>query len=73
MDKENETLFLERLEEINPKYVVISVYEPAFTPQWAYSFPQKYSQLLKPVQAYLDQNQNPILVIYEYNGSGQKS
>ncbi|MEK6812510.1 MAG: hypothetical protein AABX86_00135, partial [Nanoarchaeota archaeon] len=65
-DRENASSFTTRLEEIHPKFVIISVYEPAFTPPWTYNFPQEHPELLQPVQAYYDQNKNPRLVVYGY-------
>ncbi|MDO8555703.1 MAG: glycosyltransferase family 39 protein [Nanoarchaeota archaeon] len=68
-DKENASSFLYRLRDINPKFVVLSVYESAFTPQWAYQYPQQYQQMFIAVQGYLDAQQNPRLVVYYYNAS----
>ncbi|HLD15023.1 MAG TPA: glycosyltransferase family 39 protein [Candidatus Nanoarchaeia archaeon] len=59
--------FLPYLEKINPRYVVISVYEQGFTPQWAYTFGNDHPELLTPVQGYANPQQQPILVIYKYN------
>ncbi len=68
--KNNETLFIEkRLKEINPKFVVVSVYEPGFTPKWAFTIAERYPDLLIPVQAFGPNGQNkpnPYLIVYEY-------
>jgi len=66
--KENETIFIEkRLKEIDPKFVVVSVYEPGFTPQWAYTVAQRYPSVLEPVQAFSPPGQqSPYLIVYEY-------
>lgn len=61
----NEENFSEYLKEIKPKYIVLSVFQPH--PEWAYSFPEKNNNTLKPVKAYFDSNQQPLLIIYEYN------
>ncbi len=63
--KNNETLFIEKMKVIKPKYVVVSVYEPGFTPQWAYTIAQRYPQLLEPVQAF-PSPENAQLIIYNY-------
>ena len=65
---------MNKLKEINPKYVVVSVYEPGFTPQWAYTVGQRYPNLLGPVKAYCqepgcEKGGAPLLIIYEYNRS----
>ncbi len=65
-DRENSSSFIPYLEKINPRFVVISVYEPAFTPQWAYNFPQEHPELLQPVQVFYDSTNNPRLVVYGY-------
>ncbi|HLC55050.1 MAG TPA: glycosyltransferase family 39 protein [Candidatus Nanoarchaeia archaeon] len=65
-DRENASSFIPYLEKINPKFVVVSVYEPAFTPPWAYAFPQEHPELFQPMQAYYDSSNNPRLVIYGY-------
>jgi len=64
----NESLFDETLKELKPKYLVVSVFEPAFTPQWAYEWPNKHQDLVRPVQIYyMDETQSqPALVVYEF-------
>ena len=47
------------------RYMVLSVLEKS--PDWAYKWPENNPNLLTPVQAYLDPNQNPLLVIYEFS------
>jgi hypothetical protein len=68
---ENETLFNEKFYRIKPRYLVVSVFEPGFTPQWAYDWPERNSDLVTPVQVYfLDPQQTQIaLVVYEVNQS----
>jgi len=58
-----EEAFNRKVEAIEPSYLIISVFEPAFTPQWAYTYPQRYN--LTPVAAFPD-NQQPMLVIYKF-------
>ena len=55
------------LEKINPKFVVMSVYEQGFTPKWAYTFAQNHPDLLIPVQGYANSEKQPMLIIYQYN------
>ncbi|MFC1685667.1 ArnT family glycosyltransferase [Nanoarchaeota archaeon] len=64
---ENETKFNEEINENKPKYLVISSFEPGFTPQWAYDWPQRHNESAIPVQAFFaDQEQKqPLLIIYE--------
>jgi hypothetical protein len=64
---QNETAFNEKVKQLNPKYVVVSVFEPGFTPQWAYDWPQRNNNTIRPVNAYfLDKEQKQLaLVIYE--------
>jgi hypothetical protein len=65
----SEDYFNENLERINPKYIVVSVFEPSFTPEWAYSWPQSNQSKAVPVQAYFSdpQKQQPVLIIYQIN------
>jgi len=60
---QNETLFDEKVRTIKPNYLIVSVYESAYTPQWAFAYPQKYN--LTIVQAY-SQNNQPMLIIYKF-------
>ena len=61
--EETEKRFEARLEEINPSYIIVSVFEPVFTPQWAYTYGERHN--LTVVQAYSQGNQ-PMLVIYKF-------
>ncbi|MFA5992259.1 MAG: glycosyltransferase family 39 protein [Candidatus Pacearchaeota archaeon] len=64
---ENESAFDIKVKNVNPKYMVISVFEPGFTPQWAYDWPQRHNQTLTPIKMYLlDDQDSPALVIYEF-------
>jgi len=62
---QNESDFKDYIKEKNVKYVIISVFESGFTPQWTFEYPQKHPELLKPAQVYTDPNNNPLLIIYE--------
>jgi len=66
---ENESAFDISIAKLKPRFIIISGFEPAFTPSWAYGWPEKHSDRVKPVSVYYDsQNtQQPILVIYEIN------
>ena len=58
----SELAFNKKRAKINPDYMVVSLFEPVFTPQWVYAYPQKYN--LTTVQVYMQNNQ-PILIIYK--------
>ncbi len=61
---ENESNFDEAIKLLKPKYVVLSVFEPVFTPQWAYAWPAKHNSTVIPAKAfYLDSSL--ALVVYE--------
>lgn len=68
---ENESVFNEMIFNSKPRYIVISIFEPGFTPQWAYTWPEKHNETIKPVQIYYDtrNNKQPVLVIYEINSN----
>jgi len=62
----NESYFREIVEEIKPRYMVLSAYEQS--PDWVYLYPQNHTDFLTPVQAYT-QNGQTTVVIYEFNYS----
>jgi hypothetical protein len=64
---ENETAFDQKLLALKPKYLVISVFEPGFQPDWALAWPSEHNQTATLVQAYyLDSaKQQLALIIYE--------
>lgn len=62
----NEDEFESYLESIKPKYVVVSVFEPSFTPQWLYGYADKHDDVLKLAQAYTTTDNKALLAIYEY-------
>ncbi|HRZ85767.1 MAG TPA: hypothetical protein P5277_03215 [Candidatus Paceibacterota bacterium] len=63
----SEEIFNEKIKELKPKYIVISVFEPSYTPEWVYTWPQRNNQSAIPVQVYYSdlQQTQPLLVIYE--------
>jgi hypothetical protein len=62
---DNESEFIPFINSSKPKYLVLSVFEQH--PAWVYSWPQQNQNLVFPVQAYSMDNQQPILIIYEFN------
>lgn len=65
--RDDPNAFIPYLEKINPRYVIISVYEQGFTPKWAYTFAQDHPDLLTPVQGYANSEKQPMLIIYQYS------
>ncbi|MBI2045148.1 glycosyltransferase family 39 protein [Candidatus Pacearchaeota archaeon] len=65
---QNETDFIKNITSSRPKYLVLSIFENH--PPWAYSFPQNNPNLVTPVQAYMINDQQPALVIYQFNYTG---
>ena len=63
--EETEKRFNEKIKEINPDYFIVSVFEPVFTPKWAYTYPQRYN--ITFVQMYSDANGQPMLGLYKFN------
>ncbi|MFA5175678.1 MAG: glycosyltransferase family 39 protein [Candidatus Nanoarchaeia archaeon] len=64
-----ETLFDEKVKEVNPDFFIIHIFEPVFTPKWAYTYAEKHRNQLTPVQAYFadEQKTQPMLILYKYN------
>ena len=64
--KASEDLFNKKISLVKPDYFVISVYEPVFTPQWAYTYAQRNN--LPFVKAFFQpENPNqPVLIIYQF-------
>jgi 4-amino-4-deoxy-L-arabinose transferase-like glycosyltransferase len=62
--KEKERFFNKKVERVNPDYMIVSVFEPVFTPQWAYDYPQRYN--LTPIIAFPQDTQQPSLIIYKF-------
>ena len=69
--KKTEEAFRQKVKDISADYMIIHVFEPVFTPQWAYSYPQRHPGELTPIIGWADQSNNPILVIYQFNKSAE--
>ena len=65
---ENEIAFDEKVKDINPRYLVISAFEPGFTPSWAYTWPQRHNESIVLARAWFAdaEQKQPLLVIYEF-------
>lgn len=62
--KLTEASFDRKLKSVKPEYMILSVFEPGFTPKWAYDYPQRHNltfQAMFPSNA-----QQPYLVIYKF-------
>ncbi len=59
-----EAAFNEKVAQVKPDYIVVSVFEPAFTPIWAYTYPQRYN--LTFMKAFGNNNGQPLAVIYKF-------
>ncbi|MAG20220.1 hypothetical protein CL618_02190 [archaeon] len=57
-----------KVKELRPKYMVVSVFEPAFTPEWVYSYGERNKDKVVPVMGYNDGSGNPLLLIFEFIG-----
>jgi hypothetical protein len=64
---ENETAFNQKLLALKPKYLVLSVFEQVFQPDWALTWASRHNETATPVQVYfMDSAKKQIaLVIYE--------
>lgn len=63
---QEETLasFEKKVALVNPDYFIISVFEPVFTPEWAYSYASLHN--LTAERVYTDGAGNPLLIIYKF-------
>ena len=59
----NESDFEKQIDELNPDYLMLSIYEPY--PQWIYTYPEKHPELLKAIYG-IPQNQQATVVIYKF-------
>lgn len=59
-----EASFNKKMQEYDPDYLVVSIFEPVFTPQWAYTYTQRHN--LTAVAAFPQNTQQPNLVIYRF-------
>jgi len=60
----SEKIFNEKISEVNPNYLIVSIFEPVFTPKWVYTYPERNN--LTALAAFPN-NQQPALVIYRFN------
>lgn len=60
----DQSVFEEKLEEIKPSFLILSMFEPHA--QWAYEYPEKHPEKFTILQAYR-QNKQPVLLIYKIN------
>ena len=59
-----EEAFNTKVAELQPDYMIVSVFEPVFTPEWVYTYPQRYN--MTTVQGYANKQGRPMLVIYKF-------
>jgi len=65
---ENESAFDLKVSEYQPKYIVVSAFEPGFTPQWAYTYADRHNSTMIPIKVYTQstsQGDQPVLVIFQ--------
>jgi len=60
-EEEDIKKFIEENNDV--RFIVLSLLEQS--PPWTYTWPEKNSDKIVPIEAYLDQQQRPILIIYE--------
>ncbi len=61
----NETEFECKIVRIKPDYLVLHVWEPAFTPEFMYDYPQRHNDTLVPVKTFV-RNGQLMAVIYKF-------
>jgi len=66
----NETEFKQEISQYKPKYLVLSAYEPTNLP-WLLNYTQQNTNTIKPVMAYPQDSQQPILIIYQISYPNQ--
>ncbi|MBT7169845.1 hypothetical protein HN743_01020 [Candidatus Woesearchaeota archaeon] len=66
-----ENAFREKIKKIGADYLVIHIFEPVFTPRWAYDYPQRHPGELIPIKSYNAENNQPVLIIYQFNKSSE--
>ncbi len=59
----NESFFEEGLKELEPRYLVLSMFEPH--PPWLLQYPQIHNETWVPVKVYPSPEGQPLLIIYE--------
>src|SRR3989344_1920828 len=60
-EEEDLKKFIEENKDV--RFIVLSLLEQS--PPWTYTWPEKNSDKVVPIQAYIDQEERPILIIYE--------
>jgi hypothetical protein len=58
----SEKSFNNKVEQFNPKFLVLSIYEPSSTPGWIINYPLKNNMSV----VWLDNPQQPTLIIYQF-------
>jgi len=59
-----EWAFNKKISKLKPRFFIIHVFEPVFTPEWAYTYPQRYN--LTFLKAFGSDPNNPMLLVYEF-------
>jgi 4-amino-4-deoxy-L-arabinose transferase-like glycosyltransferase len=62
--KGTESNFNAKVAELKPDYLIVHIFEPVFTPQWAYDYPQRYN--LTFIKAFGNYGEGPALIIYKF-------
>ena len=72
---DNEAIFTQRISQAKPRYLVLSSIQRGFTPDWAYTWPQRNNQTAIPVQIYYADVEKtmPVLIVYELKFSRNSS
>jgi len=63
----NETEFENKIKELNPRYLMLSIFERH--EEWVFQYPEKHKDIMTSVYVYPPQSQQPVVVIYEFNYS----
>ena len=60
---DNQTVFLQTVNQLHPKYLVLSAYEQS--PAWLYAYPTQHPELFTVAQVY-PSSQQPLVVVYQF-------
>ncbi len=55
-----------KVKEIKPKFMIVSAFEPGLQPEWVYDYAKKYNSSVQPVQAYMVNQNQALLIIYQF-------
>ena len=66
--KMTENEFNRVIKELKPKYMVVGLNEPGFTPEWVYSYAKRNSEKVKLVSVFKSDEGKNLLVIFEFVG-----